>query len=106
MRCAQFSAEINQLSDVTVQAGDVFGGLDGQQFDLIVSNPPFHKEFDVNTNVAHRIMREAKSRLSTGGRLVIVANAFLNYEDVMTAHLSRARVVARNNRFVVIEGRR
>jgi 16S rRNA (guanine1207-N2)-methyltransferase len=71
-----------------------------------VSNPPFHREFDVNTNVAHRIMRGAKPMLRPGGRLVIVANAFLKYEDVMAQHLTKARVIARSNRFVVIEGRR
>jgi 16S rRNA (guanine1207-N2)-methyltransferase len=106
VRCARSSVAINGLSNVTVQAADVYSSLDGQQFDLIVSNPPFHKEFDVNTNVAHRVMREAKGHLRPGGRLVIVANAFLKYEDVMAAHLPKARVLARNNRYIVIEGRR
>lgn len=106
VRCARASVAINALSNVSVQPGDVYSGLGGQRFDLIISNPPFHKTFDVNTNVAHRIMREAKDHLRPGGRLVIVANAFLKYEDVMAAHLPKARVLARNNRYIVIEGRR
>ncbi len=106
VRCVRSSVELNQAANVTVEPGDVYSGLKNQQFDLIVSNPPFHKEFDVNTNVAHRMMREARTMLRPGGRLVIVANAFLKYADVMAEHLTKSRVIARNNRFVVIEGRR
>jgi 16S rRNA (guanine1207-N2)-methyltransferase len=105
VRCAQGSVEINALENVTVEPGDVYADLKHQKFDLIVSNPPFHKEFDVNTNVAHRIMREARTRLRPGGRLVIVANAFLKYEDVMAQYLTKSRVIARNNRYMVIEGK-
>jgi 16S rRNA (guanine1207-N2)-methyltransferase len=106
IRCARAAVAINHLGNADVQPGDVYAGLQGRQFELIVSNPPFHKEFDVSTNVAHRIMRDAKRLLRPGGRLVIVANAFLKYEAVMTQYLTKARVLARNNRYVVIEGRR
>jgi 16S rRNA (guanine1207-N2)-methyltransferase len=106
IRCARATVAINHLDNADVQPGDVYAGLAGRQFDLIVSNPPFHKEFDVNTNVAHRMMRDAKPLLRPGGRLVIVANAFLKYEAVMSQHLTKARVLARNNRYMVIEGRR
>ncbi len=105
VRCARASVEANGLANATVEPGDVYADLGHQKFDLIVSNPPFHKEFDVNTNVAHRIMRDARARLRPGGRLVIVANAFLKYEDVMAQHLTKSRVIARNNRYVVIEGK-
>ena len=78
--------------------------MDGQQFDLILSNPPFHQAFDVNTNMAHRLIRGARPMLRPGGRLVIVANAFLKYEQVMASQFARSDVLARNSRFVVIEG--
>jgi 16S rRNA (guanine1207-N2)-methyltransferase len=106
VRCAQDGARANSLTNAHAEPGDVYDDLANRQFDLIVSNPPFHKEFDVNTNVAHRIMRDAKRVLRPGGRLVIVANAFLKYEDVMAKHLIKSRVIARNNRYMVIEGRR
>ncbi len=105
VRCARGSVQANQLTNITVEPGDVYDDLEKKNFDLIVSNPPFHKEFDVNTNVAHRIMRDARSMLRPGGRLLIVANAFLKYEDVMAQHLTKSRVLARNNRYMVIEGR-
>ncbi len=106
VRCARASAAANQCTHVQVQPGDVYNDLQEQRFDFIVSNPPFHKDFDVNTNVAHRLIRGAKEMLNSGGRVVIVANAFLKYEQVMAEHLGRSRVIARTNRFMVIEGRR
>ncbi len=106
VRCAYESVKASGMTNIDVLPSDVYSELADRQFDLIVSNPPFHKEFDVNTNVAHRIMREAKDKLRSGGRLVIVANAFLNYEKVMAANLPKVRVIARNNRFMVLEGKR
>jgi 16S rRNA G966 N2-methylase RsmD len=102
--CARMNAD--GLPDCEVLAGDVYSAVVGRQFDMIVSNPPFHQKFDVNTNVAHRIMREAISYLVPGGRLVIVANAFLKYAETMTEHLERVREIARSGRFVILEGRR
>jgi len=104
VRCSRRNAET--LPDVEVLAGDVYGSVAGRTFDLIVSNPPFHQKFDVDTNVAHRIMREALEMLTPGGRLVIVANAFLKYGEVMEEHLARVRELANDGRYVVIEGRK
>ncbi len=81
VRCARASAAANAITNVEIVAGDLLDAVKDQRFDLIVSNPPFHQQFDVNTNVAHRLIREAKSALKPGGRLVIVANAFLKYES-------------------------
>ncbi|MBX3065055.1 MAG: methyltransferase [Anaerolineae bacterium] len=103
VRCAEESVRLNGLSHVQVQAADVYEGVDGK-FDLICSNPPFHQHFEVSTNVAQRIIREAGGLLNPGGRLCIVANAFLAYERVMAECFSSMQIIARNNRYVVIQG--
>lgn len=38
---ATFNAALNGLDHVTVLEGDLFGPVEGQEFDLVVSNPPF-----------------------------------------------------------------
>src|SRR5262249_33432840 len=105
VRCARQSVLLNDMNNAQVQAADLYSDLGGQRFDMIVTNPPFHKEFAVNTGVAERIISEAGRALNPGGRLVAVANAFLKYEDVIAKTFKRVIVLARNNRFVVIEGK-
>ena len=84
-----------------VLSSDVFSALKGEQFDWIISNPPFHKERDISYGPSQRLISQAPEHLSTGGRLVIVANGFLPYPD----HLQRAfqdfHTLADNRRFKV-----
>lgn len=84
-----------------VLCSDVFSALDGEQFDWIISNPPFHKERDVSYGPSQRLISQAPEHLSTAGRLVIVANGFLPYPE----HLQRAfqdfHTLADNRRFKV-----
>lgn len=80
---------------------DVFSALEGEQFDWIISNPPFHKERDISYGPSQRLISGAPEHLSAGGRLVIVANGFLPYPE----HLQRAfqdfQTLADNRRFKV-----
>ncbi|MGO2240484.1 MAG: methyltransferase [Halomonas sp.] len=80
---------------------DVFSALEGEQFDWIISNPPFHKERDISYGPSQRLINGAPEHLSAGGRLVIVANGFLPYPE----HLQRAfqdfQTLADNCRFKV-----
>jgi 16S rRNA (guanine1207-N2)-methyltransferase len=84
-----------------VLASDVFSALEGEPFDWIVSNPPFHKERDISYGPSQRLISEAPEHLKKGGHLVIVANGFLPYPD----HLQRAfqdfYTLADNRRFKV-----
>ncbi len=81
---------------VEVLAGDVYGAVEGRRFDLIVSNPPFHQGKVVDYDMPQRLIAEAAEHLNPGGRLVIVANAFLPYDRLMREHLGEVDVVARN----------
>ena len=38
---ARFNARLNGISNVEFIEGDLFGSLEGEKFDLVVSNPPF-----------------------------------------------------------------
>lgn len=84
-----------------VLCSDVFSALEEEQFDWIISNPPFHKERDISYGPSQRLISQAPEHLTTGGRLVIVANGFLPYPD----HLQRAfqdfYTLADNRRFKV-----
>ena len=102
--CTEVTIQQNQLADIHVTVGDVYSSVQEYKFDLIISNPPFHKGFDVHTNVAHRIIREAKQVLRPGGRLILVANAFLPYDVEMRNHFREVKRLAETHQFVVLEG--
>lgn len=84
-----------------VLCSDVFSALGGEQFDWIVSNPPFHKERDISYGPSQRLISAAPEHLNVGGQLILVANGFLPYPD----HLQRAfqdfQTLADNRRFKV-----
>ncbi|MCA8864913.1 MULTISPECIES: methyltransferase [unclassified Halomonas] len=84
-----------------VLCSDVFSALEGEHFDWIVSNPPFHKERDISYGPSQRLISAAPEHLNAGGRLILVANGFLPYPD----HLQRAfqdfQTLTDNRRFKV-----
>ncbi|GAB5492038.1 MAG: 16S rRNA (guanine(1207)-N(2))-methyltransferase RsmC [Phototrophicaceae bacterium] len=103
--CAKATLAHNNIENATVIASNVFSEVDSEsEFDLIISNPPFHRGFDLNTNVPHKIMKQAPDYLAQGGRLVLVANEFLKYNTVMEENFKQAEVRARNTKFKVLEG--
>lgn len=101
--CAKRTLAHHQLNG-RVLASDVFDNLAGEKYDLIISNPPFHKSFDVNTNVPHRLINQASEHLTANGRLIIVANVFLKY-DTLAKENFKSVSIQDNERYKIIEAR-
>lgn len=80
---------------------DVYSALGERTFDAIVSNPPFHQERAIDYGPAARLIEEAPAHLTPGGRLVIVANAFLPYPDRLERAFGGFEVLADDRRFRV-----
>ncbi|MCJ7700721.1 MAG: methyltransferase [Anaerolineales bacterium] len=76
---------------------------DPPPFDLILSNPAFHQGQAVDRGMADAIIAQAASTLAPTGRLLIVANRFLNYDRFMGGHFKHIRRLADNGKFHVIE---
>lgn len=87
-----------------VVASDVYHHLGDQRFDLIISNPPFHRGKQVDFTVANEIISGAARRLNPGGSLVIVANAFLAYGKQMSQVFTRVDTLAATPQFHVLKG--
>lgn len=88
----------------SVHASDVYDEVEGR-FDLIVSNPPFHRGVRTSSTVAARIIDQAPDHLARGGELWIVANRFLDYPDRMRARFRHVDEVAGDDRFRVLRAR-
>jgi 16S rRNA (guanine1207-N2)-methyltransferase len=105
VQCTQGTLARNGIDNAQALVSDGYEALAGQGFDVILCNPPFHREFDVNTNVALRVIRESPAHLREEGQLLLVANAFLKYEREADAHFRYVRTREQTNRFKVIECR-
>jgi hypothetical protein len=76
--------ELNAVANVAVRAGDLFAPVEGEQFDLIVANPPFvispsrrylfrDSEASVD-DISRRIVRTAAEALRPGGHCQLLAS--------------------------------
>lgn len=90
------------LANTRALAGDSFGAVPGERYDLIVTNPPFHTGKAVDFESARRFMRESCDALTPHGELLLVANAFLPYEQVLRERYRRVEQVAATPRFQVL----
>jgi len=87
--------------DGTVLESDVYSALEGERFDVIVSNPPFHQERDISYGPSTRLIDEAPEHLNAKGQLILVANAFLPYPERLQRALGGFETLSDNRRFRV-----
>ncbi len=99
---AQQAIAQSGLSNVQVLASDATRAVQGQRFDLIVTNPPFHQGGIQTTKVAERFIQEAAPLLRPRGRFYLVANRFLKYEPVLRAHFAQLEEVGGDSRYKVL----
>jgi len=85
---------------------DVTAGIDGR-FDFVVSNPPFHTPSRADRpDIGRRFIAVAAQALRPGGRLLLVANRHLPYEQILNDSFGEVRVAAERDGFKVIAATR
>lgn len=85
-----------------VIVSNVYSNITGR-FDMIISNPPFHDGLPTSLTAAENLICGAPKHLLIGGRLRIVANAFLPYPDMLDATFGGHEVLVENSRFKVYQ---
>jgi 16S rRNA (guanine1207-N2)-methyltransferase len=82
---------------------DVTAGLTGR-YDVIVCNPPFHTHARADRpDIGRRFIAAAAQSLLPGGRLWLVANRHLPYEQALGAGFERVRIVTQQHGFKIVE---
>lgn len=79
--CARRNAERLGLGQVQVQRSDGFDDIAARDFDLILSNPPYHTDFAI----ASRFIQGAWRHLRLGGQLYMVTKRREWYRRRITA---------------------
>ena len=75
--------------------------FDDKTFDLIVTNPPFHFEYEINIQIPIQLFKACSRCLKEGGNLQLVANTHLNYKVHLDRLFSAVEVVGEDKKFVV-----
>jgi 16S rRNA (guanine1207-N2)-methyltransferase len=84
-----------------VLASDGLSELRGS-FDLIVSNPPIHAGVKTDSRLSMRLLDSVHDHLNPGGRLLMVANVHLPYENWLSQRFKHFSELATNNNYKVL----
>jgi 16S rRNA (guanine1207-N2)-methyltransferase len=82
---------------------DVASGLP-DTYDVIVTNPPFHAQRGIDRpDIGRRFIAVAADSLRPGGKLWLVANRHLPYENVLSESFGVVRTVVQQHGYKIIE---
>jgi 16S rRNA (guanine1207-N2)-methyltransferase len=103
VRSARRTLEANRVPNANVLLSDgVSQVVDDQVFDVVISNPPFHQGREVDYQVAHQFVRDSRRILRPEGRLFLVANRFIGYDDLMREVFGNAGVAYADRSYHVL----
>ncbi|MDX8532689.1 class I SAM-dependent methyltransferase [Mesorhizobium sp. VK25A] len=77
-----------------------------RRYDAIVMNPPFHSGRAAEPGIGAGMIRAASKALKPGGRLFMVANRQLPYEEMLSAAFASHAEITRDDMFKVFSARR
>jgi 16S rRNA (guanine1207-N2)-methyltransferase len=74
----------------------------GERFDVVVTNPPFHVGKATDLSVPLQFIHDAWEVLAPGGRLYLVANRTLPYENTVKHRFGNIDTLHDGQRFKVL----
>jgi 23S rRNA (guanine1835-N2)-methyltransferase len=83
------------------------GMLEGDypNYDMIVCNPPFHVDYEIDILLPIRLFRFAARHLTNAGIFILVANRHLNYEIVLNQYFTIVLKLASDSKYEILECR-
>lgn len=99
-------ARLAPATTARVHWHDILSERVDRRFDIVVMNPPFHHGRAADPRIGEGFIRAASAALVPGGRLMLVANRDLPYEQALQAGFTRHGETVRDGRFKVLWGTR
>ena len=82
---------------------DVTSEFKKKPYHWVIMNPPFHSGRAADPELGRRFIQMAASTLPSGGRLLMVANRNLPYEDTLQKAFKKFETLETRDGFKVIE---
>ncbi|NOK61424.1 MAG: methyltransferase [Chloroflexi bacterium AL-W] len=76
-----------------------------EQYDVVVSNPPFHVGKSIDYDIAHAFITDSRRVLEPDGTLLVVSNVFIRYEELMRSTFEKVYCIAENGQYRVLMAR-
>ncbi len=102
VRSAGRSAAAAGLATARALGSDVASAVLDEEFDLVVTNPPFHVGKATDLSVPIQFIADAFTVLAPGGRLNLVANRTLPYEGAIKFLFKNITTIHDGRRFKVL----
>jgi len=99
---ARRTLEANGITNGEVLLSDCGSAAYDRRFDAVITNPPFHQGVGVDYEVACQFVRDAARLLRRGGRLFLVANRFLRYDELVREAFGNVATAYADNRYHVL----
>ncbi|HKP97823.1 MAG TPA: methyltransferase [Fibrobacteria bacterium] len=98
--CAERNFALNRMPGRTL-CSDLAEGAAGGEFDLILTNPPFHNEAETDYSLPGRILQTLLRLLKPGGEAYLVANQFLDYSAPAEKLFRESAILAREQGYTI-----
>jgi 16S rRNA (guanine1207-N2)-methyltransferase len=95
---------LHNIANAEAQPADILSALAGKRYNLAVTNPPFHAGASVDYQIAQAFIQQSWRALEDGGQLLLVANRFIRYEQLMQSIFRRVECVAETGRYHLLSG--
>lgn len=103
VEAARRTLALNGVTNAEVLLSDCAAAVLDREFDVVVTNPPFHQGFGVEYDVARQFILDASRVLRRGGRLYLVANRFIRYDRWIEECFGNVTTVYQDNRYRVMQ---
>lgn len=98
------SAQLNiQGENIHHHFNDDLSPFKEETFDLIVTNPPFHFEYEINIQIPIQLFKACFRCLKKGGNLQLVSNKHLNYKTHLEKIFPSVQMLADNEKFIIYQ---
>ncbi|NOR86115.1 MAG: methyltransferase [Bacteroidales bacterium] len=96
------SAKLNLPEDGNIfHFSDDLSTITSNSYDLVISNPPFHFEYETNIEVSLKLFKQVWEILKPQGSFQLVSNRHLNYQTHLSKIFKHIDVVAENDKYIV-----